>query len=173
MNKIIIVVFLSITTFYLSTDKADSYYFDIAYSKIKQFNPQNKDYVVIIDFRKNVFSERLYLLDLQNKKIILDCRVSHAWSSGFFYPNEISNVPGSEKSSVGAFLTLNSRQGRYGYSMVIRGLEKGKNNNVERRVIIFHPTRIPWSKGCFATSRKNNEIIINYMKNGRLIYVIN
>ena len=173
MNKFIFFVFFGLLGFNYHIHDDNNSYFKIAKSKLQQFNPKHKDYVVIIDYRKNIFSERLYLLDTKNEKIILNCRVSHAWASGFFYPKYTSNVSGSEKSSVGAFITKNSRPGQYGYSMVIKGVENGKNNNVEKRVIIFHPTRNPWSKGCFATSKENNKVIIDHMKNGRLVYVIN
>jgi hypothetical protein len=149
-------------------------YFDIANEKLKKYKIKNKDYVVIIDYRKNLFRDRLYLLDMNNKKVILNCKVSHALNTGIIFPTDFSNIPNTNKSSVGAFISKNSRLGRYGYSMVISGLDKGINNNVEKRAIIFHPTpAIPWSFGCFATMDSNNKIIIDHMKNGRLIYVIN
>jgi hypothetical protein len=173
MKKIIIVL---LTLFFVGCKVYDykdtNQYFDIVNTKMKKYNIKNRDYVVVIDYRKHLFSNRLYLLDIKNKKVILNCKVTHARKSGLLYANDFSNRPKSEKSSAGAFITKHSRPGRYGYSMVISGLDVGKNNNVENRVIIFHPTRVPWSKGCFATSRSNNKIIIDHMKNGRFIYVI-
>jgi hypothetical protein len=147
-------------------------YFDIAKSKLEIYNPPNKDYVVIIDYRQDVYSKRLYLLDMVNQEVILNSTVTHARKSGLLCAEDFSNVVGSNKSSAGGFITKHSRQGNYGYSMVIAGLDKDENDNVEKRYIIFHPTTSLWSKGCFATSRTNNKTIIDYMKGGRLIYVI-
>lgn len=171
MVKIILALSILVLGFYIKNDDP-SEYFNIANEKLKIHNPSKKDYVVVIDFRKHLLSNRLYLLDMRNKEVILNCRVTHAKKSGNIFATEFSNEPQSEKSSYGTFITKYSRPGRYGYSMVISGLDKGINDNVEKRVVIFHPTRVLWSKGCFATSESNNKIIIDHMKNGRLIHVI-
>ncbi len=172
MFKLITVTILGIVGLIYAVPSNQSNYFTIAEEKLKIYNPPKKDFVVIVDFRKNTFSKRLYLLDMTKRKVILNCQVTHAKASGLLYAKSYSNTPGTEKSSYGAFLSKYSRPGRYGYSMVISGLDKGINDNVEKRVMIFHPTRVPWSKGCFATSKENNKIIIDHIKNGRLIYVI-
>jgi len=157
--------------FYYNSQNTN-YYFKLANVKLDEYKIKKKDFVVIIDYRKNILSKRLYLLDIKNNEVILSCRVSHAKKSGLFYAKKFSNEPNSEKSSVGAFITKYSRPGKNGYSMVISGLDRDNNDNVEKRVIIFHPTRIPWSKGCFATYKTNNKIIIDHIKDGRLVYVI-
>jgi len=175
MKKIIKILlgFTILTSFCLVPNtRVDEEYFSIAKEKLKLYNPPKKEYVVIIDYRKNILSKRLYLLDMVNNKILLTCRVSHAKKSGLFYAKNFSNTPQSKKSCTGAFLTKNTRPGRYGYSMVIKGLDKNINNNVEKRVIIVHPTTALWSEGCFATTSYNNKTIIDYTKNGSLIYVI-
>ena len=54
--------------------------------------------------------------------------------------------------------------GGFGYSMIIKGLDKGVNDNVESRKIIFHSTEKmsnPWSNGCFATPSDINKKIID------------
>ena len=169
----VISILIVFTWMNLSDSSERAQYFDIADKKIDQYNVKKKDYVVVIDYRKNIFSNRLYLLDMINRKVILHCMVTHAYNSGFFYATDFSNRPNSEKSSTGAFLSKHSRPGKYGYSMVISGLDKGKNDNAENRAIIFHATpAFPWSLGCFATLKSNNKTIIDFMKNGRLIYVI-
>lgn len=153
----------------------DENYFDIAEFRMKKYNPKRKDYVVIIDYRKNLFSERLYILDMRIKKIILSTKVSHAWNSGVFYPNSYSNVSGTNKSSKGNFITRGTKFGSFGYSMIIDGLDKGINTNAKSRAIIFHPDtkmKTKWSNGCFATSESVNKKIIDLTKNGVLVCVI-
>jgi len=172
MFKVIILLFSFLLTFSLVYKENDEKYFSIATQMLKKYNPPKKDFVVVIDYQKNLFSRRLYLLDMKNKKIILNCQVAHAYESGLLYATKFSNKPQSEKSSYGAFITRNSRPGKYGYSMVIDGLDKGINDNVKTRAIIFHPTTVSYSKGCFATSKENNKKIIDYTKEGSLVYVI-
>ncbi len=164
----LIVLFGCVLNNFKNTDE----YFDIANQKLKHYNIKKRDYVVIIDYRKNLTSNRLYLLDMVNHKVILNCRVTHAFNSGFLYANEYSNIHNTKKSSFGGYISKHPKQGKYGYSMVISGLDKGINSNAEKRAIIFHPTKYPWSYGCFATSESNNKLIINHIKNGHLIYVI-
>ena len=148
-------------------------YFDLANQKIRKYNPPRKDYVIIIDYRKNLLSNRCFVLDMKSNKVVVESRITHAYNSGKFYATDFSNTPNSKKSCVGALLTQNPRIGRYGYSMVVKGLDKGTNDNIKKRVIIFHPTRVLWSEGCFATSKETNKKIIDLTHDGCLVYVIN
>lgn len=153
--------------------REDSSYLKIAKSKIIEFNPTRKDYVIIIDFRKNLLCKRLFVFDMKTEKNILSGRVTHAYNSGLLYPTKFSNKPKSEMSSYGTFITKNIKFGKYGYSMKIEGLEEGINNNCESRAILFHKTSVLWSKGCFATNPDLNKKIIDLTHDGCLVIVIN
>jgi hypothetical protein len=150
----------------------NSEYFELANQKIQKYNPPRKDYVIIIDYRKNLLSKRLFVLDMKSNKVVVESRVTHAYNSGKLYATNFSNTPNSKKSCVGALLTQNPRMGRYGYSMVVKGLDQGINDNIKKRVIIFHPTKAPWSEGCFAASRETIKKIIDLTHDGCLVYVI-
>jgi hypothetical protein len=142
-------------------------YFDYAKEKMKKYNPKRKDYVIIVDYTKNILKERLY--------VVLSCRVSHAWNSGVLHPNLYSNQHGSNKTSKGNYITKGTKYGKFGYSMVIEGLDYGINNNARSRAVIFHSDtkmKTKWSNGCFATSESNNKKIIDMTKNGVLVCVI-
>jgi hypothetical protein len=157
------------------TSKSENELFTIASEKLIEYRIKKRDYVIIVDYTKPIFSERLYVLDMKNKKIVLKSTVSHAFKSGVMYPTDFSNVSGTNKSSKGAFITKGTYNGGFGYSMVIRGLDRGINDNVESRKIIFHSTKkmkTSWSNGCFATPEETNKTIIELTKNGRLVYVI-
>lgn len=147
-------------------------YFELANQKIQKYNPPRKDYVIIIDYRKNLLSNRMFVLDMKSNKVVVESRVTHALNSGKLYATDFSNTPNSKKSCVGALLTENPRMGRYGYSMVVKGLDQGLNDNIKKRVIIFHPTRAPWSEGCFAASRETIKKVIDLTHDGCLVYVI-
>jgi hypothetical protein len=75
-------------------------------------------------------------------------------------------------SSYGAFITKNVKFGKYGYSMVVDGLEKNINDNCKKRAILFHKTSVLWSKGCFATNQKLNHKIIDLTHDGCIVFVI-
>ena len=113
-----------------------------------EFLISNKRYGLLIDYDRPIFMKRLWVLDMETFWPVLCTRVSHAWKSGLIYPSSFSNVPNSNRSSFGAFVTRQSYSGDYGLGMRIEGLEKGKNDNVRRRAIVFHPGKF-WSSGCF------------------------
>lgn len=175
MRKLIFVSAIVFFAFFAYFSYAQSSYFELANERILKYNPSRKDLVIIVDYRKNIFSDRLFILDMNKNEIILSSQVSHAWNSGFLFPTSFSNVPGTNKTSKGNFITRGTRYGFFGYSMIIDGLDKGVNNNAKSRAIIFHSDKkmkTKWSNGCFATPEEINEKIINLTKNGVLVCVI-
>lgn len=134
----------------------------------------NQRYVTIIDYSKPITAQRLFIVDMKSRHVILRSRVSHAYNSGFLYATEFSNVPGCEKSSLGAYITGGTKYGRFGYSMYLKGLDSGINSNAYNRAIIFHSSKkmkTIWSAGCFATDEATNKKIIDLIKGGSLVYV--
>lgn len=150
-------------------------YTDLIRQNIRKYNPPKRDYAIVIDYRKHLFTKRLYLYDLKKGEIVLTSRVSHAFNSGWLYASDFSNVNASEKSCFGAFLTGGSYQGEFGYGMRVRGLDKGINDHAENRAIVFHTTNriLPmWSLGCFITPSEINRTLIDLTKGGNLILVL-
>lgn len=133
-------------------------------------NVKKNKYIVIIDYDLTILQKRLWLIDIQTQKTILHTRVSHAWKSGFLKARTFSNTPGSNQSSTGSFVAAEAYYGQFGYAMRIDGLEEN-NNQARKRAIVFHAHYWPWSQGCFMTSEKTNQNIINRIKNGTFIYV--
>ena len=169
--------FFAILLFFItpSSSSAQGEYFEYAKKQVSKYNPPRKDLVIIIDYRKNILSDRLFVINLNTGKIILKSTVSHAWNSGFMRPTNYSNLPGSEKSSKGNYITLGTKYGKFGYSMIVRGLDGKVNNNAQSRAIIFHSNekmKTKWSQGCFATPEDVNRKIIDKTKNGTLVCVI-
>jgi hypothetical protein len=59
--------------------------------------------------------------------------------------------------------------------MKIKGLDRGVNDNVGARAVVFHSDRkmrYPWSNGCFATPEDVNRRIIDRTQGGVLVCVI-
>jgi hypothetical protein len=176
MKRIIFILIVVVSLFFVYKSSAQTNYFELAKERTIKYNPKRKDYVIIIDYQKNIFSERLFVLDMNANKIILSSKVSHAWNSGLLTPILYSNNIGSNKTSRGNYITQGTKYGNFGYSMIINGLDYGVNNNAKLRTIIFHSNtkmKTFWSNGCFATSEEVNKKLIDLTKNGVLICIIN
>lgn len=147
----------------------------VSVAKIQQskYNPPNKKYVVVINYSKSIDSERLYVVDMDQSKVVLTSKVSHAGRSGAIIPVNFSNEFNTKKSSLGAYITKGTYYGSFGYSLKLVGLDS-TNSNAEKRAIIFHSNKLmksKWSWGCFATDEPVNRRIIDMIKGGCLVYV--
>jgi hypothetical protein len=175
MKKGFFISIMLLTGLFVYSSVTNSNYFDIAEQRITKYNPKRKDIVIIVDYSKNIFSKRLFVLDMKEKKVLISTIVSHAWKSGIMYPNKYSNRHGSNMTSNGNYITRGTKYGSFGYSMIIDGLDNGINNNARARAVIFHSDRKmtnKWSNGCFATPEETNKKIIDLTKNGVLVCVI-
>ena len=161
---------MTLNSLIINDDKA---VIDLAKQKQIEYQTPNKHYVVIVDYSKPIEDVRLFVVDMDKSTVVLRSTVAHAFNSGFRYATDFSNQMDSKKSSIGAYQTLGTYFGGFGYSMRIKGLES-INNNAERRLIIFHSNKLmrtAWSYGCFATPEETNKKIIDLVKNGCLVYV--
>lgn len=148
------------------------------YQKIKT----NKPILTLIDFSKPSTKERMYVLDLNQRKVLFKTHVAHGKNSGNNYTTSFSNKQGSNQSSLGFFLTEKTYQGRNGYSLVIAGLEKNINDKAKDRAVVIHGAdyvspnliksmgRLGRSFGCPALPRNINKPIIDAIKGGSVIY---
>lgn len=179
MKKIVRIVILLIAVglayYYFPTTLSSSKMNGLL-STVQSKTFSNSNYAVLIDYSLPVFRKRLWLVDIKRKKVILNCHVSHAEKSGFFWPRKYSNKPGSELSCTGKFEALNTYESNYGegafkIGLRIKGLDTN-NKNALKRNIVFHSSFPWWSKGCFMTSEKNNRFIANKIKKGGLVLVL-
>ena len=139
--------------------------------------------VTLIDFDKPSVSERLYIIDVDNGKILHSALVAHGKGSGENVATRFSNQPGSNKSSVGFYLTENTYTGKNGYSLVLKGLDHGINDKAERRSIVIHGAdyvsrdyinkhgRLGRSQGCPALSMESYQQVINLIKEGTCLFI--
>lgn len=138
------------------------------------FKATNKKIVTLIDFSRSIDEVRLYVVDVTNSKVIFISNVAHGMGSGMYpKPNVFSNAFGSNATSLGCYVTLQTYFGHWGYSLRLDGLENGKNNNALKRTIVVHSTKKmhqKFSYGCFSVPDKNNKRLIDLIKDGSLIY---
>lgn len=139
--------------------------------------------LTIIDFSKPSNSERMFVIDMKNMKVLFSTVVSHGRNSGKLYATSFSNKNGSYKSSLGFYITGNTYKGKNGYSLVLDGLESGINDNAKERAIVMHGA---WycnpdvvrtggilgrSLGCPAIPEKLTRPIIDTIKDGSVLFI--
>ncbi|MES2890540.1 MAG: murein L,D-transpeptidase catalytic domain family protein [Bacteroidota bacterium] len=143
----------------------------------------NKDILTIVDFSKSSTEKRLYVLDLVNGKILYNTLVAHGRNSGNEFASKFSNLPESHQSSLGFYITLNTYYGSNGYSMRLKGCEKGINDRATARAIVVHGADyvsnnfinshgyLGRSYGCPSLPAAVNKEIINLTKNGSCLFL--
>jgi hypothetical protein len=139
--------------------------------------------ITIIDFSLPSDRERLWVLDIINKKVLYYCLVSHGRNSGDLNAESFSNVPGSYASSPGFYSTGETYQGKHGLSLTLDGLETNINDNARIRTIVIHGAgyvssefisrhgRLGRSQGCPAVPADQSKEIINTIKGGSCLFI--
>lgn len=143
----------------------------------------NKDILSICDFSQSSKNKRLYVIDLENKKLMLNTYVAHGKNSGSEYANSFSNNPNSLKSSLGFYVTRSTYFGGHGLSLKIDGLEKGFNDKANTRNIVIHGSEYVGndfvrsnnycgrSYGCPAVPSQESPMVINTIKDGSCLFI--
>lgn len=157
--------------------------FEQALAGYNKIEDKKKEILTLIDFSKPLNEERLYVMDMANKELLFTSVVSHGRNSGDLYATSFSNKNGSNKSSLGFYLTEGTYYGGSGYSLILNGLEKGINDLAKRRSIVIHgspsmePSRLTRvgklsrSLGCPALPKTISKEIIDVIKNGSLLFI--
>lgn len=154
------------------------------YEKLKNKKTfKNSSLITIIDFTQPSTKKRLFLISLRDKKVIYNTYVAHGKNTGSNYAKKFSNTEGSLQSSLGFYNTLYTYSGKHGYSLKLKGLEKGINHNAEPRAIVMHGAdyvsksfidtygRLGRSWGCPALPQNLKTEIINKIKNGTCLFI--
>ena len=141
----------------------------------------NRDIVGVADFGRHNSLPRFHLIDLHNGQLesflVAHGRGSDPAHTGWL--QHFSNLPGSEASSEGAYLTKDIYFGAHGRSRRLAGLDP-QNNQAEPRGIVVHGAwyvnpqlaakgAIGRSEGCFAFEQDQVGRIIDRLGAGRMI----
>lgn len=138
--------------------------------------------LAVIDYSQPSTERRLWLFDLDKRRLILRDFVAHGRHSGENFATEFSNTLGSYQSSLGLFRTAESYRGRHGYSLRMDGLEPGINDLARERAIVIHAAdyvnpalvasqgRIGRSLGCPAVRPEIARMVIDQLKGGQFMF---
>lgn len=145
-------------------------------------NIRNPNILTVIDFNLPSSAKRVWVLNLKTSKVLMHVHTTQGKNSGTYYARYFSNRPGSDETSLGIYLTLNTYNGKHGLSERLDGLEPGINNNVYRREIVVHPAwyasssfveeyhRTGDSWGCFGINPAVSSRFIALTKGGSVIF---
>jgi len=144
---------------------------------------QKTGIITICDFSQSSRRKRMYLIDGENYRLLLQTHVAHGRNSGKEFATRFSNQAKSHQSSLGFYITRDTYWGGHGLALKIDGLEPGINDKAERRNIVVHGSKyvgsdylrfskyIGRSFGCPAIPSKETNTIINTIKNGSCFFI--
>jgi len=143
-----------------------------------------KKVLTIIDYSLPSNTKRMWVIDLKRKKVLYFTLVAHGKLTGDGGKAlRFSDRPHSLQSSIGLFRTGSTYYGHDGYSLRIKGLEKGFNDTAEDRHVIIHGAwyvsrnmikrygTIGRSWGCPALDEKIVKPVIDTIKDGTLLFI--
>lgn len=150
---------------------------------LSQGKLNNEGVISIVDFSLPSSQKRLFVIDLNNFKLLFNTYIAHGVKSGKEYATRFSNRPDSHMSSLGFYVTQATYFGEHGLSLKLEGEEKGINDNAESRAIVIHPADyvsentvkslgyLGRSYGCPALPENVAAPIIKTIKDGSCFFV--
>jgi hypothetical protein len=140
--------------------------------------------LAIADMTQPSNAKRLFILDLEAKKLVLRTWVAHGQNSGGLMAERFSNRDGSHQTSLGLYRVgteiVSSKHGR---ALLLHGLDRGVNDKALSREVIIHGAdyvsaqfiaaqgRLGRSWGCPAVPRDDMPRVIELLADGGLLYV--
>jgi hypothetical protein len=157
--------------------------FDAALQSVDQHGLQPRMFA-IADMTQPSTAQRLVVIDMQTKKIVLRTWVAHGQNSGELMATRFSNVDESHQTSLGLY-RVGQRivSPKHGPALLLEGLDRGKNDKARSREIIVHGAdyvsqsfidktgRLGRSWGCPAIPRSEMARAIEFLADGGLLYV--
>ncbi len=143
----------------------------------------SKDILTIIDFSLSSNDKRLWVINVKNNKVLFYDLVAHGINSGNEFATKFSNVPQTNMSSLGFFITGNTYHGKHGLSLYLKGMDKGYNHNAKKRAIVMHGAtyvsydfikkygRLGRSFGCPSVSMDIYQDVIQTIAEGSCLFI--
>ena len=150
---------------------------------LRHNNIKKSNLFTIIDYSRPSTKKRLFVLDMLSGEIVFNTLVAHGQNSGYNYATQFSNEAESHKTSLGFYITLETYTGTNGYSLKLKGCEKGINDKAYERAIVLHGADyvneafiqnkgyLGRSYGCPALPLALHKKIIDKIKNGSCVFL--
>lgn len=142
----------------------------------------NKNIITVVDFTMPSYEKRMWVLNLQQNKVLMKLYTTQGAGSGVVYANRFSNTSRTQATSIGLYTTSDEYYGKHGISMRLDGLQKGINSNARNRSIVIHEAayaspayikangRAGRSWGCFAVAPESKNTLLNYVRGGSAFF---
>lgn len=153
-----------------------------AYQKANRHGDVKKQVLTVIDYSLPSWKQRMWIFDLNRDKLLFNTYVAHGKNSGADIPSHFSNITSSKETSLGTYVTKDTYIGSKGYSLNLKGLEKGFNDNAYNRRVVIHGAwyvepdfikqqgRAGRSWGCPSIAKTLARPVINTIKGGTVVF---
>ena len=140
-------------------------------------------YLTICDMSQSSREKRMYIINMEEEKLVMNTRVAHGRNSGAEFATRFSNKCESLQTSLGFYITRSTYTGGHGLSLKINGVEPGFNDLAGKRNIVIHGAGYmeeSWlhhsnymgrSYGCPAVPQQDCNSVINTIKNGTCLFI--
>ncbi|TXF76126.1 murein L,D-transpeptidase catalytic domain family protein [Chryseobacterium sp.] len=144
---------------------------------------ESANLLTVVDFSLSSTQKRLWVIDLNTKKVLYNSLVAHGKNTGDEFAKNFSNTESSLQSSMGFYITESTYTGENGYSLKLIGMDPGFNDNAYKRAVVMHGAdyvsedfiksqhRIGRSWGCPAVPRELAQPIINTIKGKNCLFI--
>ena len=151
--------------------------------KDRQLVDPSRSILTIVDFTKPSSQKRMWIVDVNARKLLLNTLVAHGRNTGNVTAKTFSNEPNSYMSSLGFYLTSKTYYGKHGLSLRLKGMDEGFNSNAMQRAIVIHGAdyatenfmkqygRLGRSLGCPAVPTEVSKTVIETIKDETVLYV--
>ena len=162
--------------------------FERAYTGYQNFRQQalataEKPVMTVVDFTKPSNLNRMWIIDLQSRKVLFNTLVAHGRNTGNVMAEKFSNAHNSNMSSMGFYITDKTYYGKHGLSLKLSGMDEEYNSNAMDRAIVLHGAdyvseafvkqygRLGRSLGCPAVPRAISGEVIELIKDNTVLYI--
>lgn len=161
----------------------ESAVFEAGYGRMKTHG-LNARMLAIADMTQPSTARRLVVIDLEEKKVVLQTWVAHGQNSGDLMAERFSNRNGSHQTSLGLYRVGEEIVSpKHGRALLLHGLDQGVNDGARRREVIIHSAdyvsaefiaargRLGRSWGCPAVPRAEMARVIELLADDGLLFV--
>jgi hypothetical protein len=164
-------------------EKAFEYAWRGYHNLLKKGLIRKKTVLSICDFSQSSCSKRMYVIDVQHRRLLYRTYVAHGQKSGSEYATNFSNDQDSYMSSLGFYITQRTYFGHNGLSLKLNGVDSGYNDQAMKRKIVLHGSSyvsdtyinqkgtIGTSLGCPALPAAISGRIIRAVRGGSCLFI--